>query len=88
MKTKFDVSNYCFLNEGGTVAQGEEIFEKELKDNGFLYDKETETVYTTVDRHIDLNEGDRVSLCIGIFIVEWKCYDIDEDVVEYVLKEE
>jgi hypothetical protein len=88
MKTRFEVSEEVFLNNGYLV-DCYNYYEKNLKEFGFILDKEEEAVYKDFDKEITLNEGDRVVLDgIGLRIITWRCYDIDKDLMTYVLREE
>lgn len=86
MKTKFNVNNEVFLGFG-TIENCFKYYEDNLKEFGFILDKENEDVYKMFDDEIQLNEGDRVNLC-GLRIVDWKCVDLDYGFIEYSLKEE
>lgn len=88
MKTRFEINEEVFL-DNGTLAECYDYYEKYLKEYGFVLDKEREDVFKEFDRSIILNEGDRIEMDgIGLRIINWKCYDIDNDVMTYVLKEE
>lgn len=88
MKTRFEINEEVFL-DNGTLPECYEYYEKYLKQYGFVLDKETENVFKEFDRLIILNEGDRIEMDgIGLRIITWKCYDIDNDIMTYVLKEE
>ena len=88
MKTRFEIKEEVFL-DNGTLPECYEYYEKYLKQYGFVLDKETENVFKEFDRLIILNEGDRIGMDgIGLRIITWKCYDIDNDIMTYVLKEE
>ena len=86
MKTKFCISHRCF-GYVDTVEEGEKIYNKLYKKRGFIYDKEDEEVYKILDKEIHLNIGDKVNIG-GIGIITWKCYDIEEDFIEYVVEDE
>ena len=83
MKTRFSISNEIFLGEG-TLEDMYQYYEKYYKDKGFVLDKINEDVYKEFDREIHLNEGDRVALQ-GIRIVDWKCIDIEKNLLIYSL---
>ncbi len=85
MKTRFRISSEVFDN--GTLEECFEYYERNYKQHGFILDKEAQDVYKLFDKEIALNEGDRVDLC-GFRIVEWKCIDLDNDVIIYSLREE
>lgn len=88
MKTRFEINEEVFL-DNGTLPECYDYYEKYLKEYGFVLDKEREDVFKEFDRSIILNEGDRIEMDgIGLRIIIWKCYDIDNDVMTYVLKEE
>ena len=88
MKTRFDFSPEVF-NIDGNLLDCYDYYEQNLKEFGFILDKEEEAVYKEFDKEITLNEGDRVILDgIGLRIITWRCYDIDKDLMTYVLIEE
>ena len=59
-------------------------FEEDYKNNGFVLNEQTMEYYKIFDREIYLNKGDRVNH-VGFHRVAWKCFDIDKDIVTYVL---
>lgn len=71
----------------GTLQDMYKYYEDNYKKHGFILNKQEENVYKEFDREIQLNEGDRVDLQ-GFRIVDWKCVDLDNDVIIYSLKEE
>tara|TARA_R110000868_G_scaffold112930_4_gene303611 strand:+ start:7297 stop:7563 length:267 start_codon:yes stop_codon:yes gene_type:complete len=88
MKTRFDFSPEVFSIDGN-LLDCYDYYEQNLKEFGFILDKEEEAVYKEFDKEITLNEGDRVILDgIGLRIITWRCYDIDKDLMTYVLIEE
>lgn len=88
MKTRFDFSREVFSIDGN-LLDCYDYYEQNLKEFGFILDKEEEAVYKELDKEIILNEGDRVILDgIGLSIITWRCYDIDKDLMTYVLIEE
>ena len=88
MKTRFDFSPEVFQRDGD-LLDCYDYYEQNLKEFGFILDKEEEAVYKEFDKEITLNEGDRVVLDgIGLRIITWRCYDIDNDLMIYVLIEE
>lgn len=88
MKTRFEINEEVFL-DNGDLPECYEYYEKYLKQHGFVLDKEREDVFKEFDRSIILNEGDRIEMDgIGLRIITWKCYDIDNDIMTYVLKKE
>ena len=88
MKTKFTINDEIFGNKNlETLPEYHEYYEKYYKDDGWLLDKEMEDVYMILDKEIQLNIGDYVSMH-GLRKVTWKCvYPID-DIIEYALEEE
>ena len=86
MKTKFSISDRCF-GHVDTVDEGEKLYNKWYKKRGFIYNKENEEVYKIFDKEIHLNIGDKVSIG-GLGIITWKCYDIDQGFIEYVVEDE
>jgi hypothetical protein len=88
MKTRFDFSSEVFQRDGD-LLDCYDYYEENLKEFGFILNKEEEAVYKEFDKEITLNEGDRVILDgIGLRIITWRCYDIDKDLMTYVLIEE
>lgn len=88
MKTRFEIYDEVFSGNR-TLHECYEYYEKYLKEYGFVLDKEYENVFKEFDRLIILNEGDRIKMDgIGLRIITWKCYDVDNDIMTYVLKEE
>jgi hypothetical protein len=88
MKTRFEINKEVFANNG-TLSECYEFYEKYLKQYGFVLDKEREEVFKEFDRSIILNEGDRIEMDgIGLRIITWKVYDIDNDIMTYALEEE
>ena len=88
MKTRFEINEEVFL-DNRTLPECYEYYENYLKQYGFVFDKEREDVFKEYDRSIILNEGDSIEMDgIGLRIITWKCYDIDNDITTYVLKEE
>jgi|LakMenEpi03Aug12_release.lakeMendotaPanAssembly.Ray.scaffolds.fasta_scaffold2344427_2 hypothetical protein len=88
MKTRFDFSPEVFQTDRDLLSCYD-YYEQNLKEFGFILDKEQEAVYKEFDKEITLNEGDRVVLDgMGIRIITWRCYDIDNDLMIYVLIEE
>ena len=88
MKTRFEINKEVFL-DNGTLPECYEYYEKYLKQCGFVLDKEREEVFKEFDRSIILNEGDRIVMDgIGVKIITGKYYDIDNDIMIYILEEE
>ena len=86
MKTRFLINNEVFL-DNGTLEECYKYYEKYYKPKGFILNKESQDVYIEFDREIQLNEGDRVDLS-GFRMVQWKCVDLDTDMIIYALEEE
>lgn len=84
MKTRFSINSEIFLGPG-TIENMYQYYEERYKDKGFVLDKINEDVYKEFDQEIHLNEGDRVELQ-GIRIVDWKCIDLDNNVLKYSLR--
>jgi len=89
MKTKFNINDEIFLDNEyiPTLEAAYSYYENHYKKLGYILDKNSEDVYIIFDKEINLNEGDRV-LLHGFKIVIWKCVDIEDDIIEYSLKEE
>jgi hypothetical protein len=86
MRTRFDISNYIFTSD---VESGCARYEASYKEDGFILNKQEEAVFKEYDRGILLNVGDRVTIPIfGAGIIVWKGYDVDSDIMTYVLYEE
>jgi hypothetical protein len=86
MKTRFNINEEIFIGFN-TIGDCYKYYEKHFKEHGFVLDKENEDVYKEFNKEIKLNEGDRVEF-YGIRKVDWKCYNIEEDYIEYALIEE
>jgi hypothetical protein len=87
MKTRFSINNEIF-GRRETLEDMYKYYERYYKKQGFILDKINENVYKEFDREIHLNEGDRVDL-EGVFrLVEWKCIDLDKNIIRYELIEE
>lgn len=86
MKTKFTMNREVFL-DFNSLEESYAYYEKYLKPQGFIFNKEMEEVYKMFDTEFQLSVGDRVCLN-GLHIVDWKCVDLDNDYVEYDLVEE
>lgn len=78
MKTKISLSDI-------DIEEKKEYFENYLQQNGFIV--ENGEICKIFDNEIILNEKDRIYL-YGYRIVNWKCYNIDEDTMEYDVHEE
>jgi hypothetical protein len=85
MKTKF-ITTEIFI-EDRTLTESFEIFEKYFSANGWYIDLDNEEMFITIDKEINLNEGDRIDLH-GYRKITWKCYNIIQDTIEYYTKEE
>ncbi len=86
MKTRFDVNTEIFLKIR-TLEDGYKRYEDYYKDKGFVLDKINESVYKEFNREIHLNEGERVYL-EGFKFVDWKCIDLDKNIIRYSLIDE
>ena len=84
MKTKFTINREIFLRDG-TLNDMFAHYEECYKEEGWKINKEEEEVYMIFDNEINLNEGDRVNI-FGIRIVEWKCIDLINEIIEYSLE--
>lgn len=83
MKTKFSISSSDIPHH----LSVKECYELYYKKNNFLFDEKTEEIYIFFDFFYELNEGDRVQLYY-IYNVNWKCINILDNIVEYVICEE
>ena len=86
MKTRFEVSQDVFIGNG-SLKKCYKYYEDVYKKHGFILDKQTEDVYKIYDKEFNLSEGDRVDL-LGFKIVDWKCIDLENDLIIYALTEE
>ena len=86
MKTKFDISN-CIFDSHMKLEEGFDYYNECYKSKGFILNKEDQEVYKIFDKEIHLKEGDRVFL-EGYAIVSWKCINIDDDMIEYIIEDE
>lgn len=88
MITRFEINKEIFLGNG-SIYNCYKYYEKHYKQDGWILDKEKETVYIDFNREIYLNILDRVSFhSIGLRQVVWKCIDLELDIIEYALHEE
>lgn len=88
MKTRFSINNEIFGRTDLRLADMYKYYERFYKKYGFILDKMNESVYMDFDREIHLNEGDRVDLKGTFRLVEWKCVDLDKNIIRYELIEE
>jgi len=86
MITKFTINAEIFRGKG-SLKQSFKIFEESYKCYGWELDKETEDVFIIINHEINLSEGDRVNIN-GIRIVDWKCTNVLDGIIEYALVEE
>lgn len=86
MRTKFTINDEVF-GSGMTLSECYQYFEQEYKQHGFILDKERDDAYIIFDKEINLNEGDRVYL-YATRIISYKCVDLVNDIIEYLLVEE
>jgi len=85
MITRLDISSIVF--EKKTLEEAIADYEMYYKKLGYVMKRES--IYKDFDIKIQLNEGDRVSLEeTGIAIITWKCYHVEENVLEYALEQE
>ena len=86
MKTKFEISPEIF-NGNGSTEECIKYYNEYYKGKGLVLDKYEEEVYKIYDKEIHLIEGDRV-LFFGYRIVDWKCFDVENDIITYILRQE
>lgn len=86
MKTRFLITDEIFSFDNN-IEECFKFYNQLYEKLGFILDRKRQAVYKDFDREIDLNEGDRVGLS-GFRIVEWKCVDLDNNMVIYYLREE
>lgn len=55
-----------------------EIYEKHYKDNGWLFDKIAEAIYMEKEIPFMPQEGQRLGLMTGSYIVTWSNFEVDE----------
>jgi len=86
MKTKFIIDDEIRLGDI-SWSESRKYYEKKNKKYGFILDKENREVFKEYDRPIILNEGDSIAMDgIGYHIVSWKSYDVDNDIMIYLLE--
>ena len=51
-------------------------------------DKKNDDDFLFIGKEINLKEGDRVCIDNAVYLVEWKCLFVLEEIIEYVLIEE
>ena len=83
MKTKFLISCIDIPDD----LSVKECYERYYKKNIFLFDENTDEIYIIFDSIYDLKEGDRVQLYF-FYNVAWKCINIFDNIIEYVISEE
>jgi len=83
MKTRFNI-NYEIFGQRRIIKDPYKYYEDHYKDRGFVLDKINEDVYKEFNREIHLDEGDRVHL-EGLRIIDWKCIDLDNNIIKYSL---
>ena len=86
MKTKFTTEEGFEISD---MEYTQKFYERNLKEHGFLIDKECQNFYLLIDEFIDLNIGENVTMngLIGFHEVTWKCKHLSENIVEYNLSE-
>ena len=84
MKTKFTLKTKLFYDPPD--PEDKRII-KYYRHQGFTVNMKDEEIYRFYDYEIKLNIGDRISLS-GFQLVEWKCFYLEEDYIEYILVEE
>lgn len=86
MKTKFEISQEVF-GVSADIEKCFEYYEKYYKKHEFELDKTYQDVYKVYNKEIQLNVGDRIRL-FDYRIVTWKCIDVENDTIVYVLETE
>jgi len=91
MVTRFELRQIVF--QDCSSKEGHEYYEKYLKQHGFVLETELSgdygDIYKDYEGLILLNQGDRVDIDGGGFAqIDWKCFDIDKGIMNYVLANE
>lgn len=86
MKTKFIINQEIFTHK--SIDEDYEYYENHYKKYGFILDKLNEMVYVLFDEEFNFNEGDRVEIFGRHRIIDWKCTDISNKIIEYALIQE
>lgn len=93
MKTRFgyDLNIECFVNSANPQKAFDDYLQK-LAESGWVYNDELEEIQLEIEKEINLSEGDRVILDGDGFymmsLVEWKAFDILNDLIIYHIEEE
>lgn len=88
MKTRFEINQEVFMHNG-SLEDCYKYYYKHFEKYGYILDKKEESVYIEYDTEYNLKEGDRVSIpAVGYKIIEWKCFDIDEQIIRYSVVDE
>lgn len=83
MKTRFIVSS----EDLATFKDYKDVFENHYKKVGFSFNEGDEEIFKEFDKVIPLNIGDYIFYNgIGMCIITWKCYEVNDDVMVYAFK--
>ena len=82
MKAKF-----MFRDSERSLIEFRKIYEKYYKEDGWLFNEIDEEIYIIIDKEINLKEAERVDMS-GLKLISWKCVNIFEELIEYIIVEE
>lgn len=98
MKTKFNITDFVLFDDDLKKHPSEvkKIFEKtaypkegyKLNDYEMVLYEETPEVSIVIDKQIILNQGDYVSMSLVYGVITWKCYHLEDNIIEYVVSPE
>lgn len=86
MKTKITTSEgFEIDNMEDTIS----FYNINLKEHGFIIDKENQCFYIILDNYINLQEKELITLngLIGFHEIVWKCTRLTDSIVEYEVVE-
>ena len=86
MKTKFLINSEIFL-QYGSLEDCFKFYEKDYKDDGYIFDEKNQDCYIIFDEKFDFIKGDMVTIFGITRIVDWKETDITNKIIIYSLEE-
>jgi hypothetical protein len=90
MKSKFTIYDWyesCRTDIPFKISDLGNIYNKYYAEKGFEFDQNSESIFKMFDKEYNLSKGDVVYLD-DYYIVTDKWMDIEQDYVQYILKEE
>jgi len=82
MIARFEITSDVF-DRG--LDESEQYYVDYYKDQGFILNMSDQECYKDYNREIKLSEGDRIEIANITWIVKFKCYYVDEDIIKYYL---